>query len=326
MGLTHFPNGLSSFGVPLFGAGAMSPPCYGDTYWVKKSTDSDYATFLDRYQQVTRGGQYAVHTTLDSVFAAAGKHDRIIITTPDSGGHDMTKTITIGSSQFGLKVLGDGNTMYNQRTTIKNPTTSADEEMFIITTDKVEFAGLCFQNRQAGPIIQIGTTAGTAYYQIYIHDCNFTDYGGVATYGITPGAVAGADTDQCDPVNLVVERCEFDGFVTAAVKSNGTRDAYIDNYFKVAATAIGLHIFKHTDSRGGGIYKGNYFIGPADATTMGITVTDIGSAAFANNIVDNYFTGFTTAAVPITQQTYLQGGGNWYSDANGQWVYCDIVA
>lgn len=296
------------------------------TYYVKKAADSDFSTFSLLYNKMTPGGQWAVCTTADEAFARAGKHDTIIFMTPDSGGHDLTETITIGSSQFGLKVLGEGNTPYNQRTMIKLPAAATDVDMFVITTDKVEIANLCFQNRKAGSCITIGTTAGTAFYQIYIHDCNFTDYGGVATYGITPGAVAGADTDQCDPVNLVVERCYFDGFVTAAVKSNGTRDAYVDNYFKVAATAIGIHIFKHTDSRGGGLYKGNVFIGPADATTMGITVTDIGSAAFANNIVDNYFVGFTTAAVPITKQTNLQGGGNWYSDANGQSVYCDIVA
>jgi hypothetical protein len=324
MGLSRFPHGISSFGVPIHGDAFV--PFVGDTYFVKKAADSDYTTFRDRYNQVTRGGQYSVCTTADEAFARAGKGDRIIFTTPDSGGHDLTCTITIGSSQFGLKVYGDGNTMFNQRTTIKNPTAAADNTMFIVKTDKVEFAGLCFQNRKAGACIQIGDAAGQAYYNVYIHDCNFTDYGGVATYGITPGAVAGADTDQADPVNLVVERCYFNGFVTAAIKSNGTSDAYIDNYIKVAAEGNGIHLFKHTDSRGGGLYRGNYMIGPADATTMGILVTDIGSAAFANNITDNYFVGFTTAAVPITKQTNLQGGGNWYSDANGQWVYCDIVA
>jgi hypothetical protein len=198
--------------------------------------------------------------------------------------------------------------------------------MFLIKTDKIEIAGLCFQNRKAGACVIFGDTAGQAYYQPYIHDCNFTDYGGVATYGITPGAVAGADTDQADTVNLVVERCFFDGFVTSAIKSNGTRDAYINNQFIVAAAGNGTHIFKHTDSRGKGTYAYNYFYGPADATTMAILVTDVGSAVGHSNIYENRCVGFTTAAAPITLQTNLQGGGNWYSDANGQWVYCDIVA
>lgn len=326
MPLTNFPHGITSFGVPMTGEGLAMTPFTGNTYWVKKSTDTDYSTFRKKFDTTYTGSGHSVQTTADGAFAAAGKHDRIIFMPPDSGGHDLTQKITIGSSQYGLQVLGAGNTQYYQRTTIKNPTAAADGEMFIIATDKVEIAGLCFQNRKAGPCIQIGSAAGQAYYQIYIHDCNLTDYGGVATYGITPGAVAGADTDQCDAVNLVVERCYFDGFVTSAVVSNGTRDAYIGNHFHVAAAGNGIHIFKHTDSRGKGTYAYNYFYGPADATTMAIKVTDIGSAVGHSHIYENRCVGFTTAAVPITKQTYLQGGGNWYSDANGQWVYCDIVA
>ena len=319
MGLSNFPNGISAFGIPVMGDSFV--PHMGDTYFVKKTADSDYSAFRDRYDGVTIGGQYAVCTTADEAFARAGKHDRIIFCTPDSGGHDLTKTITIGSSQFGLKVFGDMRSHWTQRTTIRNPTAAADNDMFIVTTDKVEFAGLCFQNRKAGSCIEIGTTAGTAFYNIYIHDCNFTDYGGVATYGVTPGDAAAADTDQCDPVNLTVERCYFDGFVTAACVSNGTRDAFIDNYIKTAAGASGIYLFKHTDSRGKGTIKGNYIMG-VNSTDTGILVTDVGSSALTHCITDNYIIGCATT---ITTQTNLQGGGNWYADANGQWVYIDIV-
>lgn len=319
MGLTAFPNGISSFGCPVFGDPGV--PHFGNTYLVKKAADSDYDEFKRRYNFKTLDHQYSVCSTVDEAFDRAVSHDRIIFMPPDSGGHDLTEKITIGSTQYGLKVFGAASSMYYQRVTIKNPTTASDGEMFIIDTDKVEIAGLCFQNRKAGPCIQIGDS-GDAIYQTYIHDCNFTDYGGVATYGITPGATDGADTAQCDTVNLVVERCYFDGFVTAAIVSNGTRDAYVDNYIKTAAGAAGIHIFKHTSSRGGGLYKGNYILGK-NSTDTGILVTDIGSAAMTNNITDNYIVGCATT---ITAQTYLQGGGNWYADANGQWVYIDIVA
>ena len=312
-------NYLEISGVPLY-------TIDGNVYWLKKEADTDYVDFYNAHNYVYSNNKNSVYTTIDSVFAAAGKNDTIIIMAPDSGGHDLTDQITISTTQFGLRVFGAGNTMYNQRVTIKNPTAASDVDMFLLKTDKLEFSGLCFQNRKAGACMQIGDTAGQAYYQIYVHDCNFTDYGGVATFGITPGSKTGADTDQADPVNLVVEKCFFDGFVTSAIVSNGTRDAFIGNEFLVAASANGIHIFKHTDSRGKGTYRDNYFYGPADATTMAIKVTDIGSAVGHSNIFNNYCVGFTTAAVPITKQTYLQGGGNWYSDANGQWVYCDIVA
>jgi len=324
MGFTNFPNGITSFGVPIFANDV--PTFFNDTYLVKKTADTDYVAFKKRYDGLTEGGQYAVCTTADEAFARAGKHDRIIFMPPDSGAHDLTTLITIGSSQYGLKVYGAGNTMWNQRVTIKNPTTGATTDMFQVNTDKVEFAGLCFQNRQAGVCIQLGNATYMATYQNYIHDCNFTDYGGVATFGITPGEDDAADTSQSDAVNMVVERCCFDGFITAGVQSNGTRDAIVDCYFKVAASGSGIKLFKHTSGRGGGVIKGNYMVGPATATTMGIYVTDIGHAVNTMNVTDNYFQGFTTAAVPITKMTYQNGGGNWYSDAQGQWVYCDIVA
>ena len=324
MGFTNFPNGVTSFGIPVYGDGGMSA-VGGNTYWVKKSTDTDYQRFFRMHNVVYPDSGYnAVQTTVAGAFAAALKNDRIVIMAPDSGGHDLTGTITI--SQFGLKVYGMSNSPYLQRTMIKLPTTATDVNMFIIKADKVEIAGLTLQNRKAGVCVQIGDAAGQAYYQTYIHDCNMTDYGGVATYGITPGAIAGADTDQCDTVNLTVENCYFDGFVTAAIKSNGTRDAYVNNYIKVPSAGNGIHIFKHTDSRGGGLYKGNFMLGAGNS--MGILVTDVGSTACANNIVDNYFVGFGTALTqPITQQTNLQGGGNMYAAAaNGTWTAIDIVA
>lgn len=299
----------------------------GNIYWLKKEADTDFVDFWNAHAYTYSNGNASVYTTPDTVFAAAGKNDTIIVMAPDSGGHDLTTTLTISSSQFGLKVFGAGNTYYNQRTMLKLPASASAVPMFLFKTDKTEFAGLCLQQRKAAACVVIGDTAGQAYYQNYFHDCNFTDYGGVATYGITPGAVAGADTDQADTVNLVVERCYFDGFVTAGVKSNGTRDAYIDNHFEVAATAIGLHIFKHTDSRGKGTYKGNFFVGPADATTIGIYVTDIGSAAHHSNIIDNKFVGFTAPTQPITKQTNIQGGGNLYAAAaDGTWTNVDIVS
>jgi len=296
----------------------------GNTYYVKKTTDTDYATFCLRYDYVNDAGYHSVCTTADIAFARAGRNDTIIFMAPDSGAHDLTTMITI--TQFGLRVFGAGNSYLNQRTTIKNPTTGATVNMFTIKADKVEIAGLCFQNRQAGSCILIGDTAGQSYYQTYIHDCNFTDYGGVATYGITPGLPAGGTSDQPDPVNLVVEKCEFDGFVTAGLIANGTRDSYVDNFFKVPATSNGILLNKTTDGRGGGLIKGNLFVGAAGATTMGIKLTNVDHAVLMNSLVDNKFIGFTTAAQPITKNSTLQGGGNLYAAAaDGTWTAIDIV-
>jgi hypothetical protein len=317
--ITNFPNGVSSFGLVL-GPGYMNPSRYGNTYYVKKADDDDYSLFLQRYQDVNDRGYNVVHTTADSVFAVATAHDTIIFTDPDSGGHDLTETITI--DQRGLKVYGCGGTQYVQNTTLKLPSTASDTDMFLIKTDKVEIAGLCFQNRKAGKCIAIGDTAGQAYYQIWIHDCNLTDYGGVATYGIAPGNADEANNTQVDPVNLVVERCTFDGFVTAAIVANGTRDCYIDNFIKVPVDGIGILDDHHTNSRGYGIIRKNYILGADDGDT-GIKVTDVDSTAglmaIAENIIENCETTITT-------QTNLQGfDNNSAAAATGAKTAIDIV-
>jgi hypothetical protein len=295
------------------------PRFTGNTYFVKKSTDADYSTFLAEHQRVYSDGTAAVYTTADLAFAAAGANDRIIFKKPDSGGHDLTETIVI--TQLGLKVYGEGNTPYVQDTMIKLPASVTDVDMFVVKADKVEFFGLNLQNRKAGACIVIGDTAGQAYYQIHIHNCNLTDYGGVATYGVTPAVKGGASNDQVDPVNMVIENCFFSGFVTAAIVSNGSRDAVLDNHILVPDSGIGIHLNKTANGRGYGSIKRNYI--QCLGTSSGIVVTNVGSAANYHCIAENMLQGATTK---ITTQTNLQGyDNNEAAAATGAKTAIDIV-
>lgn len=314
--------GATVNGVPVIDAAGnvLSQLRTGYVYYVKKATDTDYKAFLAKYQTNYPNGYQAVYPTVAQAFAVAAKNDTIILTAPDSGGHELSSKITI--TQFGLKVFGDQGTQFNQRVTIKNPTTSADTDMFLIKADKVEFGYLTFQNRKAGKCIAIGDTAGQAYYQIHIHNCNFTDYGGVATYGVSPGNTSDANNSQVDPVNLVVEDCVFSGFVTAAINANGTRDCYRNNFIVTAAGAAGIHANKHTDSRGYGIIRGNYILG-VNSTDTGILVTDVGHAAGVYAMAEN---SIENCATTITTMTNLQGfDNNSAAAATGAKTAIDIV-
>ena len=297
----------------------FEPTFWGKTYWVKKSTDTDYADFRDKYDETYDDGTHTVQTTLEAAVAAASKNDRIILLTPDSGAHDLSDTVTI--TTFGLQIFGDSFDELTQRTTIKNPTTSSGNDMFLVKADKVVFAGLTFQNRKAGKCIAIGDTAGQAYYQITVKNCNFTDYGGVATYGVAPGNMTDSGNSQFDTVNLTVRDCMFDGFVTAAIVANGTRDAYINNRIIVPDSGIGIALTKAEDSRGNGVIRGNYI--QCKGTSSGIVVTNAGSAAGTHCIAENTLQGATTK---ITTQTYLQGyDNNEAAAATGAKTAIDIV-
>ena len=287
----------------------------GDASPFQQGPDHHYVDFSDRLQDRLSDGTYAVYTTLSSAVTAADEYDTIIVA---PGLQTITETIEI--TQNGLRIMGMLPTIYSQASTIKCAT--GTEDIFLIKANRVEISNLSLSERVAAKAIAIGDTAGQAYYQIYVHDCNFDAYG-TALYGIAPGNVTDANNSHVDPVNLVVENNIFNGFVTAAIVANGTRDAYVNNTIFVPNSGIGILADKHTDSRFYGIIRGNLIVGKGTSDT-GIQVTDIGSAAGLYAIVDNTCQGLATK---ITQQTYLQGGGNEdLAAATGTRTAIDIVA
>jgi hypothetical protein len=201
--------------------------------------------------------------TLAEAITAAGNYDVILI------AENSIQTIAatgLTITQTGLKIFGSNNNPGIQASALKCTGTAP---MFTIKADRVEIAGLCLSQRGAYACIMIGDTAGQAYYQTYIHDCNFDGYN-TATYGISPGPVAAAANSQADAVNLVVENCFFKGHVTAAIVSNGTRDAYRDNVIHVPADAAGIYVYKTSGDRGYGVVDNNIMFGEAGTTTIGI--------------------------------------------------------
>lgn len=320
--ITHGNYGLEKVLKDMYNE--IAPTSFGNVRYVIPSSDASpfqqgaddhYTDLYNKLQEIYSDGTYAVYNTLGAAVTASSDYDTIIVS---PGLQTITSTIEI--TQNGLRILGVLPTIYSQASTIKCAT--GTEEIFLIKANRVEIAYLSLSERVASKAIAIGDTAGQAYYQIYIHDCNFDAYG-TALYGIAPGNSSEANNSHVDPVNLVVENCIFNGFVTAAILANGTRDAYINNTIFVPNNGIGIVADKHTDSRFYGIIRDNLIIGKGTGDT-GISVTDVGSAAGLYAIVDNTFMNLNT---DITQQTYLQGGGNEVmADATGTRTAIDIVA
>lgn len=286
----------------------------GDASPFQQGPDHHYVDFAKANQEIYSDGTYKVYTTLSAAVSAADEYDTIIVA---PGLQTITSTIEI--TKNGLRILGVQPTIYSQASTIKCAT--GTEEIFLIKANRVEIAYLSLSERVASKAIAIGDTAGQAYYQIYIHDCNFDAYS-TALYGIAPGNMTDANNSHVDPVNLVVENCIFNGFQTAAIVANGTRDAYVKNTIFVPNSGVGIIADKHTDSRFYGIIRDNLIVGTG-TTDTGIQVTDVGSAAGLYAIVDNTIQGCATT---ITTQTYLQGGGNeTLAGATGTRTAIDIV-
>jgi hypothetical protein len=217
---------------------------------------------------------------------AAGNYDTILIA-ENTIATIATAGITI--TQTGLKIFGANRHPGDQNSSLKKAVGATP--MFIIAADRVEIAYLAISMRTAAAAIQIGTdaiaAAGGGIYDTYIHDCNFDAYS-TATYAIRPH-VNGA---YADAVNLVVENCFFDGFVTAAVLCNSTRETHAFNVVKVPAEGIGFDVIKTGGDRAYTVIKDNLIYGLTGSATCGIkTAGNItaGLAIWARNLLSGSF-------------------------------------
>jgi hypothetical protein len=224
--------------------------------------------------------------TLLEAVTAAGNYDTILVA---NNAIQTIATAGITITQTGLRILGSNTNNGSQNCSIKK--TVGATPMFIIAADRVEIAYLAISMRTAAAAIQIGTDAiaalGAGVYNTYIHDCNFDAYS-TATYAIVPH-VNGA---YADAVNLVVENCYFDGFVTAAILCNSTRETHRFNTIKVPAEGIGFNVIKTTGDRGYTVINDNLIYGVTGSATCGIkTAGNItaGLAIWARNLLSGSF-------------------------------------
>lgn len=229
-------------------------------------------------------------TTITDALAVASDYDTIIVTqaaimTCPTAGWTITQT--------GLKIIGSNLAPGTQSNAIKK--IAGTTPIFLIKADRVEIANLCLSQRTAYAAIQIGDTAGQAYYQIYIHDCNIE--GQTGTFGISPGPTGAAANDQASPVNLVVENNYFDGFVTAAIVANGDRCSYIGNTIHVYTDGLGISHLSGAGDRPGNVFNYNNFRGIASATTQAIkfaTKPTVGDVMIIGNMLSGTFNATIT--------------------------------
>jgi hypothetical protein len=108
MGLTAFPNGISSFGVPVFGGGI--PVTYGNYYWV------DYDNGLDSNDGTTR----------DTAFKTISKANDTVVTNNNdvvllsaNSAHSFTSMLTISKNRVHFVGLDGGRRRVDPRTRIQ---------------------------------------------------------------------------------------------------------------------------------------------------------------------------------------------------------------
>lgn len=192
MPLTNYPNGLTSFGVPVVPLPMSAPPA-GSVFWVNSATGTDGAHFGDAPDHPFATIKYALTK------CTSGKGDVIIV----ANGH--SETVTAADFWPGLvasvTIVGQGTG--TQRPTIAWSTATAAQ--IVVDTFYNSFHNLIFDLTGIDAVAAgFSITGGSARFV----DCLFVvgDSGGQATLGVS----IGTGGDDCRFIN-----CEFDGHTGA---------------------------------------------------------------------------------------------------------------
>jgi hypothetical protein len=203
MGLTNFPNGITSFGVPVFGGGNLIPVTLGKTFWVDSA------------------GSAGTFPTLASAYESCvtGRGDVIVM----KAGHAETisTNTALALSKSGVSVVGLGQGALRPTITLTGTTAAV--------TIAVSGANQLFRNF----IVTSGVAELVAAFTVSGADCTLDSlvYKETnATFTILSFVTATATGDR-----LAVRNCTLKSITTSAGNAScialvaGTDDCIIEN-------------------------------------------------------------------------------------------------
>lgn len=117
MGITNFPNGVSSFGIPLVG-GAGIPTTFGDIFFV------DYSNGSDSYS-VKSNSIKRPFKTIDKAYGLVTTNKDDVIALAAYGAHTLTEMLTVAKNRVHFVGLDGAGRMYGQGARISLGVTTA---------------------------------------------------------------------------------------------------------------------------------------------------------------------------------------------------------
>lgn len=231
----------------------------GEVYYVK---GGENATDVGSNSNSGKTPAQAFLTLAYAVNDVAGDWDTIIVLPSTDTSTYLESDIPIAVTQTGLKIIGGQPSRYTWG--IPNIHTHAATTLMTIDAGSVEIANLSFHHVGAAITLQIGQTA--VAWRTYIHDCHF---GGnnTSTYGIDMGCLM-------DAPFTVVERCYFQGYAEAGIRSNAFYSVIKDCDFEVYTAKYGILHSPDTGGRPGTRIIDNRFSTTDNANAVGIQVSN----------------------------------------------------
>ena len=244
--------------------------------------------------------------TLSQAVETAGAWDKIIVlpSTDCSTYLEADADLPIEITQTGLKIIGGQPTRYMWGSPAIH--THSTNTIMTIDANMVEIANLSFHDQGAGISLQIGE--GGVAWRSYIHDCHF---GGnnAALYGIDMGGLH-------DAPFTVIERCYFQGYATAGIRSNAYYSTIKDCDFEVYTAVDGIVHSPTTGTRPGTRVIGNRFSTIDSTNAVGIEISGTPTAGMF--FVDgNHFANFASPAACISKRSGYTGLNYFGSTAIG---------
>ena len=289
MGLTHFPNGVSSFGVPVMGGGGRVPFTTGTYFFVDSVTGNNANDGLDPDHPFA---------TIDYAVAqcTANKND-VIIVMPNHT-EDIASAGGIDLDIAGISVIGLGNG--NDRPLITYSTTLSEMD---IDAEGIYIENIYF-DLTADDAVPIGVDVNEKYFTM--NNCEFlmADGTGQADIGIDVGTSgancrilnttfispdAGAESAiniSAATANLEVDNCHFDGdFSNAALYCTSgialTHAKITHNYIRNdSAAKAGINMGASATSQGVVAYN---VIDVADSTGHALQLTNLSGLGWFEN-------------------------------------------
>lgn len=272
-----------------------------NVYYVKKTTDTDYADFYSRNYAVLSNGKGNIYNTITAALAVAADYDIIYVFQGV-----WTEAATLNITQTGLKLFGCQTSGHQWgQPSIKGSGTNSS--IISVNANEVEIAYLGIHQPVAYAGIRVCTTDN--YWRTHVHDCYFGG-NGIGTYGIVMGdttAGGGAFGVTVDAPCTIVERCYFQDWVTADVFFNCGYGSTVRNcVLEVNANCIGIQYYTDGTSRPFAYILDNRFTAVSNSTSTAISITNTPTAGYLM-ITGNQFIVFGSDNLCITKRTGYTG-------------------
>ncbi len=212
MGLTHFPHGVASFGVPVFGG--LGRPRYGSIFYVKPTTGANFAQMQERLgTDSNRDGSLVFQTTLQAAIDLCQDDQGDLIV---CGSGSQTVTTSVLFNKKGVTVIAEDQygPYQGERFTIRSAAAFTDGPVATITRPTT-IIGLGFFGRQTAAtsvLASFGSGGFDSGGWTHLVRCWFPNHGSIAR---------ALDLTSVDRVT--VEECIFDGSNNGALTAAGKR-------------------------------------------------------------------------------------------------------